>query len=32
MKLPMSINEEFKELSGEHVQLIESLNDDPRFI
>ena len=24
--------EEFKELGGEHVQLVESLNDDPRFI
>lgn len=25
-------NTEFKELGGEHVQLVESLNDDPRFI
>lgn len=31
-EITVEYNEEFKELGGEHVQLVESLNDDPRFI
>jgi len=31
-EITVEYHEEFKELGGEHVQLVESLNDDPRFI
>jgi ferrochelatase len=31
-EITVEYHEEFKALGGEHVQLVESLNDDPRFI
>lgn len=31
-EITVEYQEEFKELGGEYVQLVESLNDDPRFI
>jgi ferrochelatase len=31
-EITVEYNEEFKELGGEHVQLVESLNTDERFI
>jgi len=31
-EITVEYHEEFKKLGGEHVQLVESLNDDPRFI
>lgn len=31
-EITVEYHEEFQELGGEHVQLVESLNDDPRFI
>lgn len=31
-EITVEYHEEFKELGGEHVQLVESLNDDPKFI
>lgn len=31
-EITVEYNEEFKALGGEHVQLVESLNDDPKFI
>ncbi|WP_461487116.1 ferrochelatase, partial [Pedobacter sp.] len=31
-EITVEYHEEFRELGGEHVQLVESLNDDPRFI
>jgi ferrochelatase len=31
-EITVEYHEEFKGLGGEHVQLVESLNDDPRFI
>ncbi|TKC04457.1 ferrochelatase [Pedobacter frigoris] len=31
-EITVEYHEEFKELGGEHVQLVESLNDNPKFI
>lgn len=31
-EISVEYNEEFQEMGGEHVQLVESLNDDPKFI
>lgn len=31
-EITVEYNEEFRELGGEHVQLVESLNDNPKFI
>lgn len=31
-EITVEYNDEFKEMGGEHVQLVESLNEDPRFI
>ncbi|WP_285010706.1 ferrochelatase [Pedobacter faecalis] len=31
-EITVEYHEEFKALGGEHVQLVESLNDDPRFV
>ncbi len=31
-EITVEYHEEFREMGGEHVQLVESLNDDPRFI
>ena len=31
-EITVEYQEEFKELGGEHVQLVESLNDHPKFI
>jgi ferrochelatase len=31
-EITVEYHEEFKELGGEHVQLVESLNDHPKFI